>query len=87
MPLKTGTEYIATIKALNLESHILGKNETGLTDHPLIQPSVSAVAATFDGAHSADEQTRQLFRASAPGPRSAMPKSTASPICTRAPGI
>ncbi|MCU0600829.1 MAG: 4-hydroxybutyryl-CoA dehydratase [Desulfobacterales bacterium] len=66
MPLKTGTEYIATIKALNLESHILGKNETGLTDHPLIQPSVSAVAATFDGAHSADEQTRQLFRARSP---------------------
>jgi 4-hydroxybutyryl-CoA dehydratase / vinylacetyl-CoA-Delta-isomerase len=63
MSLKTGVQYIESIKALNLESHILGKKQADLTDHPLVQPSVSAVAATFDGAHADDEETRNIFRA------------------------
>jgi len=66
MALKTGTEYIESIKSLKLESHIMGKKEGNLTDHPLVKPSVSAVAATYDGAHSKDDHTRNIFRVHSP---------------------
>jgi len=61
MTLKTGSEYIASIEALGLEANILGKKSANLTKHPLVRPSLQAVAATFDCAHS--EDTRSLFRA------------------------
>lgn len=66
MTLKTGNEYIKSIQSLKLESHIMGKKETGLTGHALVKPSVSAVAATYDGAHSADDNTKKIFRVLSP---------------------
>ena len=60
MALKKGNEYISSLKSLGLEAHIMGEKTQDLPDHPLVTPSVQAVAATFDCAH--DDETRNLFR-------------------------
>lgn len=61
MSLKTADEYIASIEALKLEANILGQTRADLTRHPLVRPSLQAVATTFQCAHT--EETRSLFRA------------------------
>jgi 4-hydroxybutyryl-CoA dehydratase/vinylacetyl-CoA-Delta-isomerase len=60
MALKKGDEYIASLKSLGLEANVLGEKTRDLPDHPLVTPSVRAVAATFDCAYS--DETRDLFR-------------------------
>ncbi|MCJ7491524.1 MAG: 4-hydroxybutyryl-CoA dehydratase, partial [Dehalococcoidia bacterium] len=60
MAIKTGDAYVASIKKLNLKAQVLGKETANLTEHPLVAPSLRAVAATFDCAH--DESSRELFR-------------------------
>lgn len=60
MSLKTGNEYISSIAALGLEANILGQKTADLTQHPLVKPSLQAVATTFDCAYS--EDSRPLFR-------------------------
>jgi 4-hydroxybutyryl-CoA dehydratase/vinylacetyl-CoA-Delta-isomerase len=62
MPLKTGREYIDSIRSLGLEAHVMGEKTGNLPDHPLIDPSITAVAVTFDCAHSDDDETKRLFR-------------------------
>jgi 4-hydroxybutyryl-CoA dehydratase/vinylacetyl-CoA-Delta-isomerase len=73
MALKTGEEYTASIEALELEAHILGEKagdrsaETqggSLTSHPLVRPSLQAVAATYDCVF--DDKSRALFRVYSP---------------------
>src|SRR5512136_2024852 len=61
MALKKGEEYIASLKSLGLEANVMGKKTQDLPDHPLVTPSVHAVASTFDCAYR--EETRDLFRA------------------------
>ena len=61
MALKKGEEYIASLKSLGLEANVMGKKTRDLPDHPLVTPSVRAVASTFDCAYR--EETRDLFRA------------------------
>jgi len=60
MALKKGDEYVASLKSLGLEANVMGGRARDLPDHPLIAPSVCAVASTFDCAHR--EETRDLFR-------------------------
>ena len=60
MALKKGEEYIASLKSLRLEANVMGKKTQDLPDHPLVTPSVRAVATTFDCAHR--DETRNLFR-------------------------
>ena len=57
--MKKGSEYLESLRALNLEAHILGDHHDALHEHPLIEPSRRAVAATYDCAHR--EETRDLF--------------------------
>jgi 4-hydroxybutyryl-CoA dehydratase / vinylacetyl-CoA-Delta-isomerase len=64
MALKTGAQYIDSIRSLNLRAHVMGKKTGELTENPLVEPSVRAVAATYDGAHG--EPTRDLFRVVSP---------------------
>jgi 4-hydroxybutyryl-CoA dehydratase/vinylacetyl-CoA-Delta-isomerase len=66
MTLKTGREYRQSLEALDLEAHILGRKDSHLSDHALVKPSRSAVALTYDGAHSEDAETRALFRVPSP---------------------
>ena len=51
MAIKTGDEYVASIKKLNLKAHIMGEKVADVPEHPLVAPSLRAVAATFDCAH------------------------------------
>ncbi len=60
MALKKGDEYVASLKSLGLEANVMGDRARDLPNHPLIAPSVCAVASTFDCAHR--EETRDLFR-------------------------
>jgi 4-hydroxybutyryl-CoA dehydratase/vinylacetyl-CoA-Delta-isomerase len=60
MTLKTASEYIASIEALRLEANILGQKTADLTRHPLVKPSLQAVAMTFECASL--EDNRSLFR-------------------------
>ena len=64
MSLKTGKEYIDSIRSLGLEANVMGKKQGDLQDNPMVSPSASAVAATFDCAHAAD--TRELFQVVSP---------------------
>ncbi|MBU8848529.1 MAG: 4-hydroxybutyryl-CoA dehydratase [Desulfobacterales bacterium] len=59
MSLKTGKEYLESLKKLNLKAHMLGKKETNLPEHELVSPSQKAVAYTYDAAHDSD--TQNLF--------------------------
>lgn len=60
MALKTGDEYIQSIKELGLEANVMGKKTGDLTDNPLVEPSLKAVAATYDCAQSGE--SKSLFR-------------------------
>ena len=64
MTLKTGKEYIQSIQSLDLEANVMGEKTSGLTENPLVTPSLRAVAATFDEAHK--PETRDLFRVVSP---------------------
>jgi 4-hydroxybutyryl-CoA dehydratase/vinylacetyl-CoA-Delta-isomerase len=59
--LKTGKEYIASVAVLGLTANVLGRSSGDLTGHPLVAPSLRAVAMTYDCAHA--DQSRSLFRA------------------------
>jgi 4-hydroxybutyryl-CoA dehydratase/vinylacetyl-CoA-Delta-isomerase len=60
MTLMTGDEYIESIKALGLEANLMGAKTGTLPDHPLVEPSIRAVAATYDSAQR--EEVVSLFR-------------------------
>jgi 4-hydroxybutyryl-CoA dehydratase/vinylacetyl-CoA-Delta-isomerase len=60
MTLMTGDEYIESIKALGLEANLMGAKTGTLPDHPLVEPSIRAVAATYDSAQK--EEAASLFR-------------------------
>ena len=61
MPLKTGDEYLESLKSLNLEANVLGVKTDDLAGHELVGPSRRALAFTYDGAH--DPENKELFRA------------------------
>jgi len=58
MPLKTGDEYLESLRPLKLKAHILGRKASP-DDHNLVKLSRQAVAFTYDAAH--DSATRDLF--------------------------
>jgi len=60
MTLMTGDEYIESIKTLGLEANLMGAKTGTLPDHPLVEPSIRAVAATYDSAQK--EEAASLFR-------------------------
>ena len=59
MALKTGDDYLRSMKSLDLKAHMLGRSTSDLDRHGLVTPSRRAVAYTFDAAH--DPETRDLF--------------------------
>jgi 4-hydroxybutyryl-CoA dehydratase/vinylacetyl-CoA-Delta-isomerase len=62
--LKTGEEYIRSIEELDLQANVLGRPSGDLAAHPLVRPSLRAVAVTYDGAH--DDELGPLFRVYSP---------------------
>lgn len=59
MPLRSGEDYLDSIRHLNLTTNIMGEDSAKGPDHPLIAPSAQAVAVTYDCAQ--DRQTKPLF--------------------------
>jgi hypothetical protein len=59
MALKTGKEYLDSLKSLDLEANILGQKTGDLPGHRLVEPSQKAVAFTYDSA--GNPETRELF--------------------------
>ena len=48
MPLKTGKEYIESLRKLSLEVYANGEKLENLVDNPLIKPHVNAAALTYE---------------------------------------
>ncbi len=47
-PIVTGADYVASLRERGLRVHYLGQRVTEPVDHPVIRPSVNAVARTYD---------------------------------------
>jgi 4-hydroxybutyryl-CoA dehydratase/vinylacetyl-CoA-Delta-isomerase len=47
-PLRTGAEYIESLRGRNLQVYFLGERVLEPVDHPVMRPSMNAVAETYD---------------------------------------
>ena len=59
MALKTGKEFLDSLKSLDLEANIPGKKTGDLPEHRLVEPSQKGVAFTYDSA--GNPETQELF--------------------------
>lgn len=48
MPIRNGAEYIQSLRGRNLRIYLFGKQVEEPVDHPMIRPSINAVAETYD---------------------------------------
>jgi 4-hydroxybutyryl-CoA dehydratase/vinylacetyl-CoA-Delta-isomerase len=46
--MKTRQEYVDSLRRLNFEVYMFGERMTDIVDHPLVRPSMNAVAATYE---------------------------------------
>src|SRR5579884_1651926 len=46
--IETGADYIASLRSRSLRVYFLGERVTEPVDHPVIRPSINAVARTYD---------------------------------------
>ena len=47
-PIRTGAQYIDSLRGRNLNVYLLGERVSDPVDHPVIRPSINAVAETYD---------------------------------------
>ena len=47
-PIVSGADYIQSLRGRNLKVHFLGERIAEPVDHPVIRPSINAVARTYD---------------------------------------
>ncbi len=50
--IQTGADYIASLRGRNLDVYLFGEKVAEPVDHPVIRPSINAVAKTYDLAQS-----------------------------------
>jgi 4-hydroxybutyryl-CoA dehydratase / vinylacetyl-CoA-Delta-isomerase len=55
MPIKNGAEYIQSLRGRNLKVYLFGNIVKEPVDHPLIRPSINAVAETYDIANDGSD--------------------------------
>ena len=48
MAMKTGAQYVESLRKLNLNLYMFGEKVESPVDHPIIIPSMNAVAMTYD---------------------------------------
>jgi 4-hydroxybutyryl-CoA dehydratase/vinylacetyl-CoA-Delta-isomerase len=46
--IRTGADYVESLRGRGLQVYLLGEKVAEPVDHPIIRPSVNAVAATYD---------------------------------------
>ncbi|MFZ5642868.1 MAG: 4-hydroxyphenylacetate 3-hydroxylase family protein [Bacillota bacterium] len=51
MALKTGKDYIDSLRKLDMNVWLFGEKVKDFVDHPIIRPSINSVAKTYDLAH------------------------------------
>ena len=51
MALMTGAQYIESLRKLNTQVYMFGEKIENWVDHPMIRPSISCVAMTYQLAH------------------------------------
>lgn len=47
-PIETGEQYIESLRGRNLRVYLLGQRVAEPVDHPILRPSIAAVARTYD---------------------------------------
>jgi 4-hydroxybutyryl-CoA dehydratase/vinylacetyl-CoA-Delta-isomerase len=67
MPIRNGAEYIESLRGRKLKVYLFGELVKEPVDHPMIRPSINAVAATYDIAN--DEQEMAAAKSSLSGIR------------------
>jgi 4-hydroxybutyryl-CoA dehydratase/vinylacetyl-CoA-Delta-isomerase len=55
MPIRNGAEYIQSLRGRNLKVYLFGELVKEPVDHPMIRPSINAVAETYDIANEEPE--------------------------------
>jgi 4-hydroxybutyryl-CoA dehydratase/vinylacetyl-CoA-Delta-isomerase len=48
MPIRNGEEYIESLRNRKLNVYLFGEKVENIVDHPIIRPSINAVAETYD---------------------------------------
>jgi 4-hydroxybutyryl-CoA dehydratase/vinylacetyl-CoA-Delta-isomerase len=76
--LRTGAEYIESLRGRNLEVYLFGERVPEPVDHPIIRPSINAVAATYDLADTHPELATVI------SPFTGSPVSRFLAVCTSA---
>ena len=93
MPIRNGAEYIQSLRGRNLEVYLFGELVNEPVDHPMIRPSINAVAETYEIAekepelasvHSSLSNTRvnRFLHVTESAARFSQPKSHAEKIRT-----
>lgn len=54
-PIRSGAEYIESLRGRNLKVYLMGELVAEPADHPIIRPSINAVAETYDLANGSPE--------------------------------
>jgi 4-hydroxybutyryl-CoA dehydratase/vinylacetyl-CoA-Delta-isomerase len=47
-PIRTGDDYVESLRNRNLTLYLMGEKVSEPVDHPVIRPSINALAATYD---------------------------------------
>lgn len=51
MTVKTGREYVESLRERRIQVHLFGEKLENPVDHPIIKPSINSVAMTYDAAN------------------------------------
>jgi len=51
LTIKTGKEYVESLRKRKIQVHLLGEKVENPVDHPIIRPSINSVAVTYDVAN------------------------------------
>lgn len=54
-PIRSGAEYVESLRGRNLTVYLMGDPVAEPVDHPIIRPSINAVAETYDLANNNPE--------------------------------
>ena len=60
-PIKTSEDYINSLRGRNLKVYLFGELVEEIVDHPMIRPSINAVAETYDLAEREPELGNRNF--------------------------
>ncbi len=64
MPIKTGQEYIQSLRGRDLKVYLFGELVKEPVDHPMIRPSINAIAETYDLAAREEDLAAPLSKIS-----------------------